>query len=158
MWKLSSAHLEPHFLSTNVLEALLLASQIFNRQLSEKERKVLVRFSDMRDYPRDFDLELSKTVSALRSARKILGVVSIDLHQLQVYALGVDGAGMSTDYWQGLKRFWARFFQEPGATLDSFSVLGSCPYPRIDSRLDDLPQLSRQSLAIDSQTSISPEF
>ena len=53
MWKLRSTHLEPRFRSTDVLAALLLASQIFNRQPSEGERRMLVRFSDMRDYTRD---------------------------------------------------------------------------------------------------------
>jgi hypothetical protein len=61
--------------------------------------------------------------SALRSARKMPGVVSIDLHHVKVHALGVDGVGKPTVYWLGLERFWTRYFQESGATLDSFSVL-----------------------------------
>ena len=54
-------------------------------------------------------------------------VAPIDLHQAEVYALGVDGAGLPTTRWHDLERFWSSYFQGSGASLRIFSVLRSLP-------------------------------
>jgi hypothetical protein len=45
------------------------------------------------------------------------------LRDVDVYVLGVDGAGKSASYWQGLRQFWTTYFLSAGAAVRSFSVL-----------------------------------
>jgi len=65
--------------------------------------------------------------SVLGKTGKMVRAESADLHQVQVYALGVDGAGKPTAYWQGLEKFWREYFGESGASLKSFSALRELP-------------------------------
>ncbi len=126
IWKMRSARLQPSFPSTDILGVLSLSSQIFNQQPSNGERKILVLFSDMRNHTRDLDLE-SPSVVSRRGPAKAPNTATVDLHQVQVYALGVDGAGQAIAYWQELEHFWREYFQDTGARLDRFSVLRELP-------------------------------
>jgi hypothetical protein len=122
VWKLRSSRLQPSYSSTDILGALSLASQIFHQQTSTGKRRVLVIFSDMRNHTREFNLELLAP-SGLHGIAKGPRVIPADLYHVQVDALGVDGAGQTAAYWQGLEEFWRGYFQGAGARLDSFSVL-----------------------------------
>lgn len=126
-WKMRSTPLRPRFTSTDILGALLLASQIFSQQPANTSEKMLVLFSDMRHHTHDLDLESPAAMSALQSAKKDSKIPPVDLHQVQVYALGADGAGTPTAYWENLERFWDRYFQGCGASLNRFSVLRTLP-------------------------------
>lgn len=126
-WKSRSAGLDPHFGSTDILSVLLLASQIFNRQLSEREQRMPVIFSDMRHHTRDLDMESASVGLGAHIISKTTAVAPTDLRQVRVYALGVDSVGRPIVYWQGLKGFWARYLQSSGATLDGFSILRELP-------------------------------
>ena len=50
-----------------------------------------------------------------------------DLHGVEVYALGVDGAGKDMRYWQTLRDFWTEYFKRTGAILKTYSVLRDPP-------------------------------
>jgi len=50
-----------------------------------------------------------------------------DLHGVDVYAEGVDGAGESVGYWQSLHDFWVAYFAKAGATVARYSVLRDVP-------------------------------
>ena len=61
-----------------------------------------------------------------------------DLHGVDVYAEGVDGAGESVDYWQSLHDFWTAYFARTGATLERYSMLRNVPdLDRSDSTTAD---------------------
>lgn len=122
VWKVRSARLQPSFPATDILGSLYLASQVFNQESADNER-MLVIFSDMRNHTRDLDLESPSAVSTNRNQV----TVPADLHRVQVYALGVDGAGERTTDWQRLERFWIEYFRESGASLRSFTILREWP-------------------------------
>jgi hypothetical protein len=127
VWKLRSAKLQPSFQSTDILGALMLASQIFNQQSSGGDRRTLVLFSDMRNSTHELDMESPSTVSALRRPARAPNPPTVDLHQVKIHALGVDGAGETAAYWRETEIFWTNYLQESGACLKSFSALRELP-------------------------------
>jgi len=127
IWKRRSRDLKPQFKYTDVLGALLVANEIFDKS-PKTSRKVLVIFSDMRHHTRDVDLESPRVVSALAVPGRKSGTIEVaPLHGTEVYVLGVDGAGKSVGYWRSLREFWAAYFSSAGATLRSYSVLRELP-------------------------------
>ena len=122
-WKRRARDLTPKFQYTDILGALLLAEHVFDES-AQSGRKVLVVLSDMRHHTRDVDLESVPSVSSLhgleRGGRKIPTTV---LGGVEVYVLGVDGAGKSLRYWDSLKAFWAEYFQQSGARLQDYTPL-----------------------------------
>ena len=125
VWKLRSARLQPSFAATDILGALLLASQIFNQERAE--HRALVLFSDMRNHTRELNLDSPSTASTRNSEGRTVSVAPVDLHGAKVYALGVDGAGQSTAQWQDLEEYWGTYLRTSGATLEGFSVLREFP-------------------------------
>jgi hypothetical protein len=69
----------------------------------------------------------SAGVPALRSLATVPDGVSAKLPHVQVYVLGVDGAGKTAAHWQALEQFWRGYFSESGAALDAFSALRELP-------------------------------
>jgi hypothetical protein len=119
----SSQHSIPH---TDVLGALILAADILGRLPG---RKTLVVFSDMRQSTDELDLERSKTgpnSSALSVVEK-LGLIA-KLQTVDVYVVGVDGAGKSLPYWNRLRTFWESYFQNGGADLRRYSAVRDLPF------------------------------
>jgi len=121
IWRLRSAQLQPHFRQTDILGALLLASQIFAQEPTA-EKRVLVLFSDMRNSTSGLDLESSRAVAQLQGKRSIAREIP-DLCGVQVFALGVDGVDRSISYWLRVKAFWSGYFQSAGADLERYSAL-----------------------------------
>jgi hypothetical protein len=117
-WKVRSAQLEPRFRHTDIIGAVLVAGQIFNEQKGG-EKKMLFIFSDMRQNTGDLHIEPQPILDAEKRSQ----IVPNDLHGVQVYALGVDGAGLSIASWHALRQFWTKYFLETGAELSAFSVL-----------------------------------
>ncbi len=64
-------------------------------------------------------------VSALAKIEKRKLVA--DLKGVEVYVLGVDGAGKDLAHWQSLRDFWTAYFQKSGAILKTYSVLRDPP-------------------------------
>jgi hypothetical protein len=50
-----------------------------------------------------------------------------DLRGVEVYVLGVDGAGKDIAYWQTLRDFWTALFRTAGAILKTYTVLRDVP-------------------------------
>jgi hypothetical protein len=114
--------LRPDSRQTDVAGALMVASDLF--RASPARRNVLVVFSDMRNDTPALDLDHARIVStslAMKKAEKER--LLPDLHGVEVYILGVDGAGKDMEFWQTLRDFWTVFFKRTGAILQSYSVL-----------------------------------
>jgi hypothetical protein len=120
-WKRRSADLKPQYKYTDILGALLVAHQIFDAS-PKTSRKILVIFSDMRHHTRELDLESGKAVHGVSKSFSV-----VPLQGVEVYALGVDGAGKSITYWQSLQALWVEYFEKAGAILRGYSVLRDIP-------------------------------
>jgi hypothetical protein len=125
-WKSRSAQLKPDFRRTDIMGALLLASQIFN-QGNNSGQKALVLFSDMRHSMPDLTLESPSRLPSFSDARKRAHIITADLQRIRAYSLGVDGAGKDLMYWEHLRQFWTEYFRDAGADLRCFSVLRDPP-------------------------------
>jgi hypothetical protein len=104
VWKQRSRNQRPQFPHTDIIGALFLASELF-KQTPGREN-ALVMFSDMRNSASGVDRE--RTAVAPRCSDVLKNNKNIsELKRVQVYALGVGGAGKSLIYWQSLREFWA---------------------------------------------------
>jgi hypothetical protein len=111
---------------TDILGALLTASALF--QASPGCRNILVVFSDMRNDTPALDLEHPRVVSTSFAMSKTeKGRLLPDLRSVEVYALGVDGAGKDMAYWRTLQDFWAAYFKRTAANLKTYTVLRDPP-------------------------------
>jgi len=66
---------------------------------------------------------VNTTIDGVHDPKRLLP----DLHGVEVYALGVDGAGKDMRYWQALRDFWTAYFKRTGAILKTYSVLRDPP-------------------------------
>jgi hypothetical protein len=124
-WKARSTNLAPRFPGTDILGALALASQLFAVQASAS-RGALIVFSDMRQNAPELDLESPQIVPTFQKLAECCKPLP-DLHGIQIYVLGADGAGKSIAYFHGLQGFWREFFSQAGAVLREYSALGEVP-------------------------------
>lgn len=126
-WRERSERLMPSCPKTDILGALLIASEVFHDSPGGG-RKVLVVLSDMRQATGALDLERQAVVEAPTAMRQVAGnKLMADLGGVTVYAEGVDGAGESVGYWQSLHDFWKAYFVQTGATLARYSALRGVP-------------------------------
>jgi hypothetical protein len=121
-WQKRSANLKSDYRHTDIIGALLVASQIFKDTPSP--RNLLVVFSDMRQDSRELNLEttqpwLPHEKLKILSQKQLIG----DLQGVEVHILGVDNAGRDFDYWQRLREFWIRYFEFANASLNQYSTL-----------------------------------
>lgn len=126
-WRARSAHIAPSYTRTDILGALMVASEVF-QESPRGHRKVLIVLSDMKQATRVLNLEGDSPVeanSALRQAAN--GRLIADLGGVDVYAEGVDGAGESVAHWHDLREFWKAYFVRAGATLAGYSSLREVP-------------------------------
>jgi hypothetical protein len=120
MWKQRSRNLQPQFPDTDIIGALFLASEIFKQ--TPGSQNTLVIFSDMRNSASGLDLETPSIVPSYSAVPKKDHILA-ELKNVQVYTLGVDGAGKSLVYWQTLRDFWAEYFRMSGANMRVYSAL-----------------------------------
>jgi hypothetical protein len=119
--------LKPQFAHTDILGAILIASQVF-AQTPPGRKKVLIFFSDMRQATHVVNLETAAAVSQYSAATLVrLQGLTPNLRSVRVYALGVDANGVSSDYWRHLRDIWVDYFQRTGAVVDSYSALRTIP-------------------------------
>jgi len=126
-WQARSAHLAPSTCGTDILGALVVAGEML-RQAPSGSRKVLVVYSDMRNYTKDLDQErrvVRQTDVAL--AKLAANGLLADLHGVEVYALGVDAAGEDVSRWSALREFWSAYFSKAEANLKSYSIVRETP-------------------------------
>ena len=126
-WQERAVRLAPNCAKTDIVGALLVASEVFHESPNGR-RKVLVVLSDMRQATGALNLEhqvMVQTTAAMQQVaeNRLLG----DLRGVEVYAEGVDGAGASVGYWQSLKDFWRTYFVQAGAILAGYSALRNVP-------------------------------
>ena len=123
-WLARSRQLQPTFQSSDILGLFSLAAQIFDDDKGSR-RKMLVIFSDMRQHTPELDLETS--VSSFDRVRQQL--IIPNLAGVDVYALGVDGVGKSTNDWNALQAFWQDYLRIAKANSHSYSALRDVPIP-----------------------------
>jgi len=126
VWQKRSASLASRFRATDLLGAVVVAGQLFNKQTGE--RNILVILSDMREETRTLNLArplLVRPASALQKIEQAHLVA--DLKGVEVYVLGVDAAGKSVAYWESLREFWVEYFKKAGANLRSYSMFRELP-------------------------------
>jgi hypothetical protein len=126
-WRERAAQLHPQFTQTDLLGAMFIASQSFG-QAPPAARKLLIVFSDMRQSTVGLDLEhiaVSNTDTLLNKATHAIG--EPDLSGVEVYALGVDAAGITYARWRGIRNFWTQYFGKAGASVKAYSVLRELP-------------------------------
>ena len=127
VWQERSAPLAPYCAKTDILRALLVVSEEFHASPSGR-RKVLVVLSDMRQATRALNLEHPSVVQTPAAMHQVANDrLLADLHGVEVYAEGVDGAGESVGYWQSLHDFWTAYFAQAGATVARYSALRGVP-------------------------------
>jgi hypothetical protein len=125
-WKDRSGRVEPHFKYTDLIGVLVTASQIFDQAPTTSQKKLVI-FSDMRQHSSEIDLESTISVPRLAELKKRSDIPVLRLRDVQVYALGVDGAGKSIAYWQSLMAFWTEYLESGGAAVRTYSVLRELP-------------------------------
>jgi hypothetical protein len=124
-WIQRSAHFAHSFTTTDILGAIRLANDFFVRE-GNAEHKTLIIFSDMRQNSFDLGLEMETIVPPFSELKKQCGAMP-SFRNVQAYALGVDGAGKSSAYWQSLHEFWTDYFHAAGVSLATYSVLREVP-------------------------------
>lgn len=114
----SSPHSMPR---TDIFGALTLAADILNQS---SDRKMLILFTDMRQSTGEVDFERTKIILPVQMVATVTkrGMVA-PLQGVEVYALGVDGAGKLFAYWNSLRGFWEAYFQSARANLKTYSAL-----------------------------------
>jgi hypothetical protein len=122
-WADRSGRLTPQSAQTDILGALLVASELFHKSPSSS-RKVLIILSDMRQATRTLDLEHQTMIQVHVALQQIANrKLLADLHGVDISILGADGTGKSVDYWQSLREFWTAYFSRAGADLKTYSIL-----------------------------------
>lgn len=125
-WQRRSKDLLSRFPQTDLFGALVVSSQLL--QPRPGLHNVLILFSDMRHETRALNLACCPTVSADATLKRVeASQLVASLKGVEVYALGVDGAGESIAYWDSLRAFWLAYFQHSGATVKAYSMLRDLP-------------------------------
>jgi hypothetical protein len=126
-WQERSARLAPSCASTDIMGALLVASEVF-QGVPKGHRKMMIILSDMRQATHTVNLEHVSVVETSATMERVVdnGLLA-DLRDVDVYAEGVDGAGESVAYWQSLHDFWKTYFASARATLVRYSPLRDVP-------------------------------
>jgi hypothetical protein len=123
VWRDRSAHLQPNAPGTDILGSLVVAGQIL-QQAPHVERKVLVLFSDMREFTRHLNFETQLNIQMDTALAKVdEGRFLPNLKGVDVYVLGADAAGQELAHWDRVREFWATYFQKVGANLKTYSVI-----------------------------------
>jgi len=126
-WQERSARLASSCAKTDILGALLVASEEFHASPSGR-RKVLIVLSDMKQATHALNLEREALVQTPAAMRQVAdNRLLADLRGVDVYAEGVDGAGETVPYWHSLHDFWTAYFVQAGATLVRYSALRGVP-------------------------------
>jgi hypothetical protein len=120
--------LKPDFPHTDIIGALLVASQLF-KVPKAPEKKLFIIFSDMRQSTKELDLDSRPPQRRSLAHEHRSHIILADLGGVHVYALGVDGEGKPIAVWQDLRQFWYEYFQATGASLCEFSIFRDVSNP-----------------------------
>jgi hypothetical protein len=126
-WQKRAAQLQPSAKSTDILGALLVASELF-RNAQAGRRNSLIIYSDMRHDTRTLNLgtpntsQLGVRMAAVGEERLVANLTGVS-----VYVLGADADGKSVAQWQALHQFWEVYFERAGARLLGYSLICGAP-------------------------------
>jgi hypothetical protein len=127
VWRERSANLQPIAPGTDILGSLVVAGQQL-QQAPSTRRKVLVLFSDMREFTRHLNFETNSDIPLDEALAKVNeGRFLPDLKGVDAYVLGADAAGQEVAQWDRVREFWTAYFQKAGASLKSYSIMRSLP-------------------------------
>lgn len=127
VWRERSARLAPRYPQTDILAALLVASEIF-REAPQGRQKVLIVLSDMKKATRALNIEhqpVVRTKAAMQKVENTRQLAALD--GVHVYIVGVDGAGETVAHWKTLQQSWLAYFARSGATVERYSALSDIP-------------------------------
>lgn len=117
-WKKIS--LNPNAQHTDIFGAINLASNLLGGQ--DRTEKKLIIISDMRECGRQFNLEKPRRIDAsILTKVKDSGLIP-SLKGVKVWILGVHSSGKTEVYWNTLKEFWLRYFNQAGAQIINYSI------------------------------------
>lgn len=126
-WTARAAKLAPNCKQTDILGALMVASEVFQHS-PDRGHKVLIVLSDMRQATTTINLEHPRGVSPENALHRIVSHKLVaDFTGVDVFIAGVDGAGRSAEYWQNLRTFWMAYFSKSGAVVKQYSLLRDLP-------------------------------
>jgi len=125
-WQKRSQKFVENFSQTDLLGALVMASQVFEPR--DGHRNMLIILSDMRHETRSLNLAKFTLVPVQPALDRVTraGLVA-DLKGIEVHVLGVDAAGKSVGYWKTLRDFWLAYFEKAGAKVRTYSMLRETP-------------------------------
>jgi hypothetical protein len=125
-WQKRSKEFVANFSQTDLLGALVMASQVFEPR--EGHRNVLVILSDMRHETRSLNFAKFTVVPVQPTLDRVMQASLIgDLKGTEVYVLGVHSVGKSVGYWNSLRDFWLAYFEKAGAKVRAYSMLRDLP-------------------------------
>lgn len=126
VWRKRSTSIVSKFRETDLLGAVVLAGQLFDKQAGE--RNILVILSDMREETRTLNLARPSVIQMTNAMQRTEQVHLVaDLKGVEVHVLGVDAAAKSVAYWESLRHFWGEYFKKTGANLRSYSMFRELP-------------------------------
>jgi hypothetical protein len=123
-WQQRSSHLEPRAPQTDILGGLIVVGQLLE-EASGGSRRILVLYSDMRHFTRRINLERPGDTTPDQNLARAELVA--DLKGVEVYALGVDAAGIDAAQWDRVREFWDSYFKRVRATLKNYSLFREGP-------------------------------
>jgi hypothetical protein len=121
-WQARNRKLEPRFSQTDIIGALLLASQIFTSQTT-RQHKVLVIYSDMQQSTTEVNLKSALGRTAFLRALLEDRVPVANLGGVQLNVRGVDDFRSNVGLWQSLRETWTAYFEKAGTALESYTAL-----------------------------------
>lgn len=129
-WEQRAAKLKPNSRGTDILGALLVASDLF-RNSPPSSNKLLYIYSDMRHVTRELNLETPRTlrIDPIIQAVQARSLVA-ELSGVTVYILGANAEEKhAIVQWNALKQFWTAYFMKSGARLAEYSIDFEPPIP-----------------------------
>jgi hypothetical protein len=123
-WCKRTVHLTANSPRTDILGALIIASQMFKE--NHDDRNELIIFSDMRQNTQELNVETQSEWSGNQELELLSrkGLIA-DLPSVDVYVLGVDNAGKDLEYWQKRHAFWLTYFKASNAQVRQYSTLSN---------------------------------
>lgn len=127
VWRDRAAHLAPTAPGTDILGSLVVAGQLL-QQAPDAQRRVLVLFSDMREFTRHLNFETASDIPMDAALAKVdEGRFLANFKGVEVYVIGVDAVGQEVAEWDRVREFWTEYFRKTGGVLRTYSILRPLP-------------------------------